>query len=171
MPRFRTTLLALLLPLGLLAALGARGASYAANRPEACRSCHRMEATHAAWRAGSHARIPCQACHVPQGALAGTGHRLTSGVRHGLMDPLLPVAAPLGLHASGQRVVEANCRRCHSAQGPGPIFQGRQARALPGDALHARADRSCLDCHGSPHPVAPPSVAPHQAQLGTAGCP
>lgn len=144
-----------LLCLGLLG-LGARGtAAYLSPHPEACRTCHRMEAPYRAWKAGNHAKVPCQGCHVPEGAMPAMAHKLTTGLRHSAVNVLDRGPAPLRLDGQGLAVVEANCRRCHSGSGlPAAQIPG-SPKGRPGDAFHAQASRDCTSCHATPHALPP----------------
>ena len=83
--------------------------------PDFCASCHVMGEEHAAWRhAGAHRRIRCVDCHLPNGN--PVVHYVWKSI-DGMKDVIsfntgfVPETIMLSTH--GERVVQANCIRCH----------------------------------------------------------
>lgn len=101
--------------------------------PEFCAGCHVMLPEYETWfHSGSHRRIKCIDCHLPNSNLAG--HYLWKGI-DGMKDVFYFYSGltPDVIEASGhaRKVIKANCIKCH---------QEMVSRINT-------EERKCWDCH------------------------
>jgi cytochrome c nitrite reductase small subunit len=106
---------------GALAGLGAytfvyaRGYSYFSNDPKACANCHVMREHFEGWqRAPHHAYAACNDCHTPHTLAAKYAVKAGNGWNHSLHFTLQDYPDTIRIRPSNQRVLEANCMRCHA---------------------------------------------------------
>lgn len=83
--------------------------------PDFCASCHVMEEQHTAWQhSGAHRRIRCVDCHLPNSNPAE--HYVWKSI-DGMKDVVVfhtgTVPERIELSPHGEKVVQANCIRCH----------------------------------------------------------
>jgi cytochrome c nitrite reductase small subunit len=142
-----------LLPLLLAVVLGAfagvggytfryaEGLSYFSTVPKACVNCHIMEPQYDAWsKASHHAVAVCVDCHLPQSFVPKYLAKAENGWRHGKLFTTQTFHEPIFVQEPGQRILQANCVRCHSALVD-------SIRPNNGVAGHATSDLSCVHCH------------------------
>jgi cytochrome c nitrite reductase small subunit len=111
----------------------ARGYSYLSNDPTACINCHVMRDKFNAWQVSPHRFATCNDCHVPQNLVGKYAVKAEHGMRHSYVftfgNPQI-----IRLKASGESVVEDNCKRCHAI--------------AVSSLMHGfKNDRRCFDCH------------------------
>ncbi len=85
------------------------------DQPSFCVQCHVMESEYEAWaHAGAHRRRTCVDCHLPNGN-AGIHYvwKSIDGMKDALIFYSGTVPEKIHLTAHGQKVVQANCVRCH----------------------------------------------------------
>ena len=87
------------------------------DKPDFCMRCHVMESNYEAWiHAGAHRRNKCVDCHLPNHNIGL--HYMWKSV-DGLKDALFfysgRVPEQIRLTSHGQKVVQANCIRCHES--------------------------------------------------------
>ncbi len=85
------------------------------DEPNFCVQCHVMEAEYEAWiHAGAHRRKRCVDCHLPND---NSGVHYTWKAIDGMKDVLIfysgRVPDRITLTAHGEKVLQANCIRCH----------------------------------------------------------
>jgi cytochrome c nitrite reductase small subunit len=102
------------------------------DQPSFCVQCHVMESEFEAWaHAGAHRRKMCVDCHLPNGN-AGV-HYIWKSI-DGMKDALLfysgSVPEKIHLTAHGEKVVQANCVRCHEQT-----------------VMLIDQERNCWECH------------------------
>lgn len=110
----------LVVALGVLFGVGghtfryAEGLSYLKTDPKACANCHIMQNQYDGWqRASHHTSAVCVDCHLPADFPAKYIAKLENGWRHGEKFTTQSFEEPLRVGETGQRILEANCRRCH----------------------------------------------------------
>ena len=130
--------------LGLAAGIGgyafryAKGLSYFSPDPNACVNCHIMQPQFDAWQKSSHHAVAvCVECHLPQEFFAKYFVKAENGLRHAHRFTTQDFVEPIRVQAMGQRVLQANCERCHDAL-VHDLAQGPRGDA---DKL------SCVHCH------------------------
>jgi len=85
------------------------------ERPDFCKGCHVMESNYEAWaHSGAHRRKKCVDCHLPNNNVGI--HYIWKSI-DGLKDVLFfysgKVPERIGLTSHGEKVLQANCIRCH----------------------------------------------------------
>lgn len=102
------------------------------DQPTFCVQCHVMESEYEAWsHAGAHRRKTCVDCHLPNGS-AGVHYvwKSVDGIKDVLMFYSGTVPERIRLTAHGEKVLQANCIRCHE-----------QTVSL------INHERNCWECH------------------------
>ncbi len=114
--------LALVVALGVAIGVGlhtfryAEGLSYLKTDPKACANCHIMRPQYDGWQQASHHTVAvCVDCHLPQAFVPKYLAKLENGWRHGEKFTTQNFEEPIRVQPAGARILEANCRRCHSA--------------------------------------------------------
>lgn len=155
-PRFSIAALrvALVVAVGFVVGVGthtfryAEGLSYLKTDPKACANCHIMQPQYDGWqRASHHTSAVCVDCHLPADFPAKYVAKLENGWRHGEKFTTQKFAEPLRVGETGQRILEANCRRCHDAVVRDAFGEGHGSGLLaePGSDPSLR----CVHCHAS----------------------
>jgi len=130
------TALGILVGLGSVTFIYARGTSYLSDDPQACANCHVMEEQLDAWLVSSHRNVAtCNACHTPQGAIEQWIVKGINGFNHGYAFTTGEYPQVITIREANATIVQANCLACHVA--------------LSTNDAHANPDRSCMDCHGN----------------------
>ena len=118
--------------LGLFLALGPPKLLAATDQPDFCMRCHVMESNYEAWiHTGSHRRIKCVDCHLPN---QNIGLHYVWKSLDGLKDAVafysgrVPERIVLSSHGGG--VLQTNCVRCHESA-----------------VMMTDTDRKCWSCH------------------------
>lgn len=94
----------------------AEGTSYLSNDPRACVNCHVMRDQYDAWQKGSHhAAATCNDCHVPHDLVGKYATKLEHGYRHSKGFTFQDFHEPIQIKGSSRAVVAENCLRCHQA--------------------------------------------------------
>lgn len=143
--------LALGAAVGLLALVFhvSRASSYLSDNPETCVNCHVMATQYATWFHSRHRQVAtCNDCHVPHdNPIRHYAFKASDGARHAFMFTFRLEPQVIRIHSAGQRVVQENCVRCHTA--------AVHATALPevrGDDVQAEEGLRCWACHReTPH--------------------
>lgn len=129
-----------------------------ANPNAACLRCHRMAPQLDSLRASSHGKVTaCPDCHEPHGSGAQRLYAVASdGLRHAVLASLDAAPKVIRIHRPGAEVVQANCIRCHGAEGNHPIPDTLglpRPKPQPKTSAHVDASRMCVGCHGeTAHP-------------------
>jgi len=117
----------------------AKGWSYLTNNPQACANCHVMNEQYDGWVKSSHRAVAvCNDCHVPADLLGKYWTKTRNGFWHSYYFTTGDFPEPIRASSTTRSIVEANCRRCHSAT----------VEAM-GTPTHAGSEISCIRCHGS----------------------
>lgn len=117
----------------------AKGWSYLTNNPAACANCHIMNEQYDAWHTSSHRSVAtCNDCHTPAALIPKYLVKAENGFWHSFYFTTGTHPDPIQIRDVSRRVVEANCRRCHSE-----IVD--QIDTLAG---HGR-EMDCVRCHRS----------------------
>jgi cytochrome c nitrite reductase small subunit len=100
--------------------------------PTFCAGCHVMEAEYDAWaHTGAHRRKECVDCHLPNG---NAGIHYVWKAIDGLKDIAFfysgAVPEHIELTAHGEKVLQANCVRCHEQT-----------------VMNINQERKCWECH------------------------
>jgi cytochrome c nitrite reductase small subunit len=135
------------LAIGLGTALGigaftfryAAGLSYLSAEPSACVNCHIMQTQYDGWQKASHHTVAvCIDCHLPHEFIPKYLAKAENGYRHSERFTTGAFVEPIRVQPRGIAILEANCRRCHSA--------------LTAEISHGErigGELSCLHCHFS----------------------
>lgn len=112
--------IALAVSIGVAAGIGAytfryaEGLSYFKTDPRACVNCHIMKPQYDSWQASSHHKVAvCIDCHLPQEFFAKYLVKGENGWRHGEKFTTQKFAEPIVVQATGRKILQANCVRCH----------------------------------------------------------
>jgi cytochrome c nitrite reductase small subunit len=102
------------------------------DKPSFCVGCHVMEAEYQAWaHTGAHRRKACVDCHLPN---ENAGIHYVWKAIDGMKDVAIfysgTVPEHIELTAHGEKVLQANCIRCHEQT-----------------VMHINQDRKCWECH------------------------
>lgn len=113
-------LLAITVALGVFAGVGgytfryAKGLSYLSTDPKACVNCHIMQPQYDGWQhASHHTAAVCVDCHLPVSFIPKYLAKAENGWRHGQKFTTQNFVEPIVVQASGQRILQENCVRCH----------------------------------------------------------
>ncbi|MCB9589167.1 MAG: cytochrome c nitrite reductase small subunit [Polyangiaceae bacterium] len=124
----------------------AEGLSYLKTDPDACANCHIMQPQYDGWqRASHHTSAVCVDCHLPAEFPAKYVAKLENGWRHGEKFTTQTFDEPLRVGPAGERILEANCRRCHDAV-VRDSFGESHGSGLIVDPSHDASLR-CTHCH------------------------
>jgi cytochrome c nitrite reductase small subunit len=108
---------------------------HASGNPRVCITCHSMDGAGATWQMSNHKQFACVECHMPA---SGTVPRVVYKMRAGLHDLyhelIRDYPASLSISATGRRVVNGNCLRCHRSTVERPV-------AFAGERI------TCTGCH------------------------
>ncbi|MEZ4220410.1 MAG: cytochrome c nitrite reductase small subunit [Polyangiaceae bacterium] len=126
----------------------AEGLSYLRTNPEACANCHIMQTQFDGWQKASHHSVAvCVDCHLPHEFVPKYVAKLENGWRHGEKFTAQSFQEPIRLQPAGERILEANCRRCHDAIVRDSFGEIHGSGLLP----NATDDASfrCVHCHAT----------------------
>ena len=86
------------------------------STPDFCASCHVMEAEFQAWaHVGAHRQIKCVDCHLPnQNRYIHYLWKSIDGLKDVVMFYSGQVSDDIDMTAHAEKVLQANCIRCHS---------------------------------------------------------
>ncbi len=110
--------------------------AYLGDNPTTCNNCHVMDAVYEGWYHASHQNFAtCNDCHTPHALIPKYFVKARSGVNHVTHFTLGSIPEPLRAKPSTDRIIQANCIRCHemtvSAIADGTMDSGRY----------------CFECH------------------------
>lgn len=139
---FLAVLLGVLVGVGTYTFSYAQGFSYFKRDPRACVNCHIMQPQYDSWQKSSHhTAAVCVDCHLPHDFVPKYVAKSENGFRHGLMFTTQNFVEPIVIQPAARRILEDNCRLCHSELVAGIEDQGGDTRADHG------AGMACLHCH------------------------
>lgn len=142
------------------ALLVSNAVSYMSDNPATCVNCHVMGPQYATWFHSSHREnATCNDCHVPQdNIIRHYVFKAGDGLRHATIFTLDTTPDPIVMHEAGQRVVQANCQRCHDHTN-----QHVTAGQTNWDQAQKGQGNLCWDCHRDvPHgTVRSAAAVPH----------
>lgn len=145
-----TVMLGIFTGLAVYAFIISNAASYLSDKPETCMNCHVMTPQYASWLHSSHREeATCNDCHVPHtNVFSKYFFKAKDGIRHATWFTLRLEPQVIRIKPAGQRVVKANCIRCHE-----PLLTDRSMMAVVNsDYFHIRTGRQCWECHReTPH--------------------
>lgn len=125
--------------IGSYAFIYAKGYSYLLNDPSACANCHVMNDQYSGWRKSSHhSAATCNDCHTPHNFVGKYAVKATNGFFHSFYFTTGNYPDTIEITKFDRKVVEAACRRCHSA-----ITQDIDAQNVHGKAEGVE----CTRCH------------------------
>lgn len=135
---------------GIIVGLGffimheAKVTSYLGDDPKTCINCHVMTPEYITWENSSHGKVTnCNDCHVPHdNVLKKYAFKAKDGLYHATIFTLRAEPEVIVMHEAGQKVVKANCIRCHSNQ----VTDAKSGSWITGH-VNSRTDRACWDCH------------------------
>jgi cytochrome c nitrite reductase small subunit len=135
--------LSLAVCLGVAAGIGgytfryAEGLSYFKTDPKACVNCHIMRPEYDAWLKSSHHQVAvCIDCHLPHDFIPKYLAKAENGFRHGQKFTTQQFVEPIVVQATGRKILQANCERCHEQITHQMVGDSRAAEQLP-----------CTHCH------------------------
>lgn len=110
--------------------------AYLGHNPMTCNNCHVMDAAYEGWYHGSHQNhTTCIDCHAPHAFIPKYLFKAKSGINDVVHFTLGAIPEPLRAKPATDRVVQANCIRCHET-------------AVSAIADGARdSGRYCFECH------------------------
>jgi cytochrome c nitrite reductase small subunit len=126
-----------------------RAHSYLSDNPETCVNCHVMAPQYATWFHSRHRlAATCSDCHVPHDNIVRHyAFKASDGARHAFMFTFRLEPQVIRIHAAGQRVVQENCVRCHTA-----TVHATRLDEARGDDARAEEGMRCWSCHReTPH--------------------
>ncbi|TRZ42034.1 cytochrome c nitrite reductase small subunit [Robertkochia solimangrovi] len=145
--RWRTIavfLLAVFIGLAAFTAKESEVISYMSDDPLACVNCHVMTPVYNSWMHSSHReRASCNDCHVPHNNVVNKYFfKAKDGLYHASVFTARAEPEVIFMREESQKVVQANCVRCHIQQ----VTETRYAGWL---ASHTedRTGRTCWSCH------------------------
>lgn len=110
--------------------------AYLGNNPATCNNCHVMDAVYEGWYHSAHRMAAtCADCHTPHDFIPKYIVKAESGMNHVFHFTFNLIPEPLRAKPATDRIVQANCIRCHS-QAVAEIADGQMG-----------AGRFCFDCH------------------------
>lgn len=113
---------------------------YLGNDPTTCNNCHVMDAVYEGWYHASHQSwATCIDCHTPHNIIPKYLYKAKSGMNHVTMFSLGHIPEPLRAAEDTQRIVQANCIRCHEET----VSEVADGMMDP----EATGDRYCSECH------------------------
>ncbi len=130
--------------LGLASALVALGVgmyatnftAYLGNDPTTCNNCHVMDAAYEGWYHAAHrTAATCADCHTPHALIPKYIVKAESGMNHVFHFTFGLIPVPLRAKPATDKIIQANCIRCHS-QTVDAVADGQMD-----------AGRFCFDCH------------------------
>lgn len=129
---------------------------YLGNDPTTCNNCHVMDAAYEGWyHAGHQSWATCIDCHTPHNIVLKYLYKAKSGANHVTMFSTGHIPEPLRAAEDTQRIVQANCIRCHE-ETVSEINDGVMDPESTGD-------RYCYECHRSvAHGPRGISILPYQ---------
>lgn len=130
--------------LGLFIAQEAKVTSYLGDDPKTCINCHVMTPEYVTWDHSSHGNVTtCNDCHVPHdNVIKKYAFKAKDGLYHASVFTLRMEPEAIVMHEPGQRVVQANCIRCHSDQ----VTDAKSASWVANHTEN-RTQRQCWECH------------------------
>ncbi|MDR1708437.1 MAG: cytochrome c nitrite reductase small subunit [Candidatus Accumulibacter sp.] len=134
--------------------------SYLEDDPAVCVNCHIMAPFYQAWSKSSHANwTTCNDCHAPQhNRLAGLLFKAKDGLYHAAQFTLNDDPSAIRPNPGMQKVIQANCVRCHTQVTTEFVSAGKAQFA---DIEHGR-QQACWGCHRD---------VPHTTNSGLASAP
>jgi len=115
---------------------------YLGNDPTTCNNCHVMDAVYEGWYHASHQSwATCVDCHTPHAVIPKYLYKGKSGMNHVTMFTLGHIPEPLRAAEDTQRIVQANCIRCHEET----VSEIGDFSMDP----EKTGDRYCFECHRS----------------------
>lgn len=137
-------LMGALFGIGGYAFIVSNAVSYLSDDPATCVNCHVMGPQYATWFHSSHREhANCNDCHVPQDNLIKQYYfKAQDGLRHATIFTLNTTPDPIVMHEAGQRVVQANCQRCHDHTN-----QFVTSGHVTFDHVQEGRGQLCWDCH------------------------
>ncbi|WP_298473095.1 cytochrome c nitrite reductase small subunit [uncultured Maribacter sp.] len=145
--RWRTTavfLIAVFLGVGLFLAKEGEVVSYMSDNPEACVNCHVMTPVYNGWMHSSHREwANCNDCHVPHDNVVNKYFfKAKDGLYHASIFTLRAEPDVIKMQEASQKVVQANCIRCHVQQ----VTQTKYVGWVDNHTEN-RTERQCWSCH------------------------
>jgi cytochrome c nitrite reductase small subunit len=120
--------------LGAFTFIYGKGYSYLLDDPRACVNCHVMRDNFDTWSVATHRTVTCNQCHVPHSLPAKYASKIRNGWVHSYAFTFEDVQT-IRIAAHNQRVLHANCQRCHE-------------RILLAVQPHgAQPVKFCFECH------------------------
>ena len=117
---------------GVVLTVGAAIGMTTTDQAMFCGSCHSMDEAELTHKQSVHAALACNDCHAPHNLMAKLPFKAKEGARDAFatVTSSIPDLIHPGKETMG--VVQANCRRCHSATVATVAMQSKQY---------------CTDCH------------------------
>jgi cytochrome c nitrite reductase small subunit len=110
--------------------------AYLGNDPTTCNNCHVMDAAYEGWYHAAHRlHADCVDCHTPHAFIPKYIVKAQSGMNHVFHFTMGSIPVPLRAKPATDRIIQANCIRCHS-----------QTVSMVADG-QADAGRYCFSCH------------------------
>jgi cytochrome c nitrite reductase small subunit len=116
----------------------AKGGSYLTNNPAACANCHVMQEQYDGWSKSSHRAVAtCNDCHTPANVIGKYATKMSNGFKHSYYFTVGGFPEPIHIAPGSLHITEQACRHCHQDLTSGI------------DAVHGKANLSCVRCHRS----------------------
>jgi len=131
-------LLGALLGMGLFTFDYAQGTSYLSSESQTCANCHIMQDHYDAWIKSTHAKVArCNDCHAPHDFVGKWYCKSRNGYFHSKAFTLQDFPDPLMITDYNRKVVEDNCRYCHSSM----------THSIDLSPVGSGERLSCIRCH------------------------
>ncbi len=136
--------IACIIGLGLFMAKESEIVSYLGDNPQTCVNCHVMTPVYNSWMHSSHREVAtCNSCHVPHDNIVNKYYfKAKDGSYHASVFTMRAEPDVIKMKEASQRVVQANCIRCHVQQ----VTQVKYDGWLE-DHRENRTKRQCWSCH------------------------
>ncbi len=120
--------------IGILLAVGIRGAYDLTGDSKFCGSCHSMREVYLRWQLSRHKKFACVDCHLPHGiAIGAVAYKMRAGINDLLHETLRDYPASFSFSRKARAIANDNCVRCH--------YSTIEKTAM------AQEEAECLKCH------------------------
>ena len=110
-----STCLGIIVGVGGLTFVYAKGYSYLSNDPRACANCHIMQEYYDSWvKSSHHHAATCNDCHVPHQTLGKYYVKARNGFNHSKAFTLQNFPDPIRITKANLGALQHNCLECHA---------------------------------------------------------
>lgn len=124
--------------------------SYLSEDPKVCINCHVMNTQYSSWQHSSHReKATCVQCHLPQDSFIDKMiAKSRDGFNHSMAMTFKTYESSIRVSDDAAKRIQANCIYCHKETVSQMVDNSRLYQKNGGSS---QVDRSCRDCHRTPH--------------------